>query len=949
MEQQYENPLTPPCPEQPVARLRRLAASVVWDGKADHAASFRLYFQLSVVKILDKIPVLLDAGREVERFKIISVQHTRLPLPGLLNQVEKENTEVNNASCSTETTPEQSSKHDVELRNLNTLTDRQPLPSTGNAYIRISQAATQRSPKPALDALLKEGPDKGYPPCQIHHPPSTSTPYRPNTPETIHRTFFYGNRGIFPPPFCKPLRPLLNTNTGNKMSTEEEEWQRLASSLASISEEATSNDKATTPRPSTPEAYPQSPQKHHRQISSTCSSPTRIPAPVWKDIVPILAQHKPANTNPVTNAPKLQPSALMSPKTHEKSRSSSPLRASWRSSDPANGSLSDVKSQFNLIPQKGLRRPSSTHSLSTVAESQQLPQFSKGRRRSRSIGQISRLVDREHAAGPNATPLAEQGDGLSPVLTGSEFVEKQTVRGRKREEDAASTQGNGVGACETAFVHHEQPAPAEGPKPAHSAKKEMATITRDEHGRLCVARRGGFEPGHYQIDLELSKKPTPVDENSTQNLEVPPLEPTLLKGHVFHDGKMFLQITGPWSEGTLRISARDFLDHQILSPTTMIGSFKLAKIPLLQIQRKSGLHYPKTFSTRMLTKVVFSTSLHNIAKVAYKAKIRCTQPGVEETFADHVVLEFGISNAFVKGGKFFLDKGKSTVEVEPLSREERATAPAEAVVSIFRSMSDFMSPLVLRFYMLHALSDDTLSTENEIPIAAVRPMHGISEAEVIHLHRPSLPLRIEPSSLNGRTWDVRDIQSESVIWLARRQGPPTSEAPAPELPRIRLTQLQRISTQIPGFVRTSGKPVVLALAYKIGTTASMFRCDMDFYLSREDWSRSIEVDTRSWEPVAVVVDGTSYFLENAKDKQKMVAHGKWTLRATHLDKWANARVHMFFMMAEETGRALYESETGKGFLPLPKIVDAWVWSGTVESNLESCRPLPLADCKFLIF
>ena len=948
------------CRERPMAtphkqlnvRLRRLTALVRWDGGTDHAATFRLYFQVSSTRHCESIPLLLDPDGAVKHPRVISLQHTPQMLPVLPSRSEKLECRAKAAALDTE----RSRLHGHHASNCEVVTELAAKRFDANMDLALagSHRTNVRTPRTPPRSQNKRLLNNGTGDATNLVPSSLKLQENRKTHEAAKGDFFYDRRGISPTRPRTPLKPVLGTINGRNVSEGEDEGESVTSLLASTSEEITS-DVAVIQK-----MEGQSASKHRLQRSSASDTPTRIPAPVWRDIVPSRAQHQTPSCSPTTLPPDLRPSTPKAGGRHDtSSRPISPLRFSWSPNDLPPPTPLDTKPK-TPIRKKKPRKSSSFEDLSPFSNRQGLDESSTNhKRKPRKSSSLEELVPFPQCQGlveTSSNRKRSQSAANDPVMSyygssvsfdeppsSSESVElvgktsdgtnstSALMPGRRKLMAETVEQNLALAKEELLNPAHNEATTEEIPT-ADLAAADLVTVIRDQAGRLCVVRPGGFERGHYQIDLEFRKKPTEVDERSVQKLEMPALEPAILMGNVFHDGKMFLQITGPWTNDAMRIFPQGFLDHQLFDPNLLVGTFKSVKIPSVQIRRKGGFHYLDKPSTRVSTEVSFSTPAHNVVKVQYEASARCREKGEHDGFANHVVLEFVISNAFIKSETYVLEPETSTLELELLPSAEHLEAnTTEAVITVFRNSANLKLPLKLRFSTSHGISPST-----NITLASVRPTKGTLDAEEYIITKPKLPLKLIPSLPTGKfpTWTISDNDDKPKFSMTCQIPPNASPDALRKSVCFGLERLKRVTSQFSEIVLNSGKPVAVNLSYQVSPLSNMFKCVLDVHVSRKDWDQAVEIETNGWEVANSQLDGQTYSPKEEDDRQKMVEHGLWTIRRPDVETWFSLHVNMVFVMSEEAARSLYNNEKGKGFLPLPKVVDSWVACGSVEAEME---------------
>ena len=910
-----------PPDKQPEVRLHRLAAKVTWDGQQNHAATIRFFFQFSSRKHVAVVPLLLDPQELVEEHRVVAVQGSpfshlsdtatsgvmsRVEMPpfiGYQTSVDSRGQQVEHGAASSTSSREDSSLPDKGVVDMASggPSSRPWLPRTDD-----SSNADQAS------KLLKS------PPSSILSPPSSTT------------EFCYDRRGISSTRSRTPLLPFLDTSHGLQAGQHEDNSEGGVPSLASISEDETNRETSSASLADNVSNGVQAPKKHHRKRSSgsdTSAGVSRIPAPVWKDLLPTLKQKQVASTSPhslvTSSPPRLQPSTPKLPAEHNAVRSPSPLRCSWRPSGPstptpASGSIATTSSSKH-------RKSSSAQGMSLATPTSNTPLQGGNRRRSRSVETISArsLVDDvvsfrslDSRSGPD-----ERSDGLNNLRTVSEAqTGPVTDRGRHVLHHDGAREGPLLNSS----------AQQEGDE-RHEAERNMAIVIRDQDGRLCIVRADDqpFEPGHYQVDLEVSQTLTQPDEENVQSLQLPSLEPSLLRGHVFHDGKLLLQVVGPWTANIMRLFSQDLGRQETADENQLAGIFKLGRIPLVQIQKKRDLDYLLLQDTRVQTVVRLSTLSHNSVRVNYEVQVCVKELAVRDLLAKDVVLEFGVSGAPLKSKVYFLEEGKSKVRLEVL--DEGSNDDTETAITVCRNPRDLESMMKLRFS-----TNYDLSRGDHILLPTVRPKGGRLSGEAIIIRKPLPPLRAAPYSPCGAfaTWAISEANDGAIMRLSRQRLPVLSPGADRERAHVRVLQFEPVADQIPSDYRTSGKPIVMNLRYRVVPMNGLFACDVEFQVSRANWQKQVEFEMRDWVLVGTVVDGRTHFLE-PRDELKKDTVNWYTIRQPYRESWVSIHVSMRLQLTEQVARRKYRRRRAEGCLLLPKILDSWVLSGQVVSGIES--------------
>ena len=981
------------------ARLRRLSASVNWNGQADRAAIVRLYFQFVVSGSCDTIPLLLDPEAAIGNPNVKLFQHTRfLPAPTPLKRdvstdmqhtrdegvLKEAKLDLNLPSSTIHPTTSPPNFRPLPTypassrpsNTVNTMENHHQTPTVDleseEATLAValgagSKASACDSPPRLQDSFVEVVDSQpGWYGCEaplndssrlnkvMDAKSQTSGP--PSTPSDALSAFSSlpcgaidenGNDMMNSSVFSA-FRDALNTPLGASERGAREASEESKVTMRPLYPKAVNNvGGPATPKHAASQGN-RPIEKLQRRESTASDTPTRIPAPVWKEIMTSHAQHPTqspthSSTNPDTKASRnkvhfFTTQATKSPRPHS-STTSSPSNFSKRYQDMPFFS----KTLGHTTPLKTLRKVSSHQELSPLTHRSSNPTLVGNRKRSRSVGGVEDPFIGTETTGAPTTSRSSHGDTTTDQTSQGSSVISCPQKGR-----GAKSTSQTVVSSPIVGSSKDQSEPSHG-------EEKLVSLSRDDKGRLCIFRDGGFEPGHYQLDIELVKELSVMNRNNIQTLHLPDLEPKFLGDNSFHDGKMLLHVHGPWSHDNLRIFSHDFIEHNMLNPTFMIGTFKLDSMPTLHVQRKGRVRVYDNPIMRLSTEVAISLLSSKEARINYKIQIACEEQG-SEIFAEKVVFELTLSNVPVKGKAYVLEPGTSQLQLELLSTsEDYSTSSHQAFITIFRDAKDLGSMLCLRFSTFLPLSQQA-----DIMVPAIRFTRGVVEAETVSVIEPPCFWIAEPTSSAGTiTWRMTRLleTKQKGLCFTRRKVPISSTRGSTPVDRVRLRELRW--PEFPPMGRMERVSIVMAhgLQYKVFLIGETVRCEFEVKVQRLSRPEVATIFSKGWELLNAFLDGEQVMATPPRSLPRDPSESSTGLATIDVvirhiatacqkkqDRWhfrkenrtpSQSHIKMAFALSEEALGHLFPHELGFGLLPMPKLLNAWIVNASVESGLDN--------------
>ena len=970
------------------ARLRRLSASINWNGQADSAAIIRLYFQFVVSETCDTIPLLLDPGAAVVNPNVKLFQHTQfLPEPTStpakrdvlmkaqhprLEGIFKEAYLGSNLACSTlqpttlsnllpQLTPPSLTKPfissytmgnqppppqcDVDLQgtSLAESIEANSNSSALNSALGLHDSSAEVADnQPACNGLEAKSP-VSRPPSTPHDSVSTSSSLPCGAIDDHGNDMM--NSSMF-----STFREAVNTPLGVGRREIREASQESKATVRAPTPTAASNvHSPSLPRGlGDPENQPV--RTLERQPSVASDAPTRIPAPVWKEIMTHTVQsptHSSTHgdttasqnkvhffTSQAKNSPQPQPSNTISRSRFSKHRqvmsSSSPVVPR------------------TVTSSKTLRRVSSHQDISPLASRSGKPVVGSHRRRSKSMGGMD-------------GPFVGMDRSETPTTTRSSRGDSGTDRASERSSTTSlSNEGLNAKRGHQALASNSDIDNLNNHASKAGRAEETVSLARDEKGRLCIFRDDGFQPGLYQLDIELAKELSVMNRNNIQTLNLPAVEPSLLRSNHFHDGKMLLHVHGPWSHDNLRIFSHDFFGRNTVNPTFMVGSFKLDSMPVLHVQRRGRVHVYENPSMRLLTEVAISLLSPKEARINYNIQIACEEHG-SEIFAEKVVFELTLSNVPVKGKAYVLEPGTSHLQLELLSpSDDYSPSSHQALITVFRDSRDLGKKLCLRFSLFLPLA-----RQAEILVPEVRFTLGTVEAEITNVIEPPYFWVTEPTSpAGGDSWRLSRLleTKQKGLCFTRRKVPVSSTSSSTPIDRVRLRELRWPEFPPVGKIERVSTVMAHGLCYKVFPDAETVRCELEVQVQRLSRPDVVTIFSRGWELLYAFLDGEQVMATLPRKPFRRASESSNGLKSDDVvirrlsaecqkkqDRWhfrketrtpSQCHIKMAFGLSGDALEHVFPHALGFGLLPLPKLLGAWIVNASVESGLDNGMRFP---------